>query len=62
MDWWDALGGSPLAMKELIPRHLDRDRHERHGSDDLWSEVLSTLALVGSVLLLVLLISLFGRL
>jgi hypothetical protein len=49
-------------MKELIPRHLDRDRHERHGSDDLWSEVLSTLALVGSVLLLVLLISLFGRL
>jgi hypothetical protein len=49
-------------MKERIPRHLGRDRHAPHGSDDLWSEVLSTLALAGSVLLLVLLISLFGRL
>jgi hypothetical protein len=56
------LGGSSHVMKELIPRRLDPDAHEPQGSDDLWSEVLSTLALVGSVLLLVLLISLFGRL
>lgn len=49
-------------MKELTPRNLDRDMDEPQGSDELWSEVLSTLALIGAVLLLVLLISLFGRL
>jgi hypothetical protein len=49
-------------MKELTPRDLDRDMDEPQEPDELWSEVLSTLALVGAVLLLVLLISLFGRL
>ncbi len=49
-------------MKELTPRNLDRDMREPQGPDELWSEVLATLALVGAVLMLVLLISLFGRL
>jgi hypothetical protein len=49
-------------MRELTPRNLDRDVDGPQETDELWSEVLSTLALVGAVLLLVGLISLFGRL
>jgi hypothetical protein len=49
-------------MRELTPRNLDRDVDGSQESDELWNEVLSTLALVGAVLLLVGLISLFGRL
>ena len=48
-------------MKELTPReedHLESSQED----DELWSEAMSALALIGSVLLLVLLISLFGRL
>jgi hypothetical protein len=62
MDRRDALRGSSLAMRELTPMNLDRDVDEPPEPDELLSEVLSTLALVGAVLLLVLVISLFGRL
>jgi hypothetical protein len=49
-------------MRELTPRNLDHDVDPPQEPDALWNEVLSTLGLVGAVLLLVGLISLFGRL
>jgi hypothetical protein len=49
-------------MKELTPRNLERDTDGPPEPDELWSEVLSTLALAGAVLLLIGLISMFGRL
>jgi hypothetical protein len=48
-------------MKELTPRDLE-DGPEPDEADQLWSETVSALGLIGSVLLLVLLISLVGRL
>ena len=50
------------AMKELTPRDMEDDLESSQEDDELWSETMSALALIGSVLLLVLLISLFGRL
>lgn len=49
-------------MKELTPRNRDPEVPASQAPDDLLSEVLSTLGLIGAVLLLVALISLFGRL
>jgi hypothetical protein len=45
-------------MERPTPRDIEDD-DER---DELWSEAMSALGLIGSVLLLVLLISLVGRL
>ena len=50
------------AMKELMPRDMEDDLDSSEEHDELWSEAMSALGLIGSVLLLVLLISLFGRL
>jgi hypothetical protein len=49
-------------MKDLTPRDLDDGPEPADETDELWSEAMSALGLIGSVLLLVLLISLFGRL
>lgn len=49
-------------MEELTPRNLEPDAPASQPPDGLLSEVLSTLGLIGAVLLLVGLISLFGRL
>ena len=50
------------AMKELTPGDLDDGPEPADDADELWSEAMSALGLIGSVLLLVLLISLVGRL
>jgi hypothetical protein len=50
-------------MKQLTPHHhLRRDPEPAGEDDDLWSEALSALGLIGAVLLLVFVISLVGRL
>jgi hypothetical protein len=49
-------------MKELIPGDFDDGPEPADDDDELWSEAMSALGLIGSVLLLVLLISLVGRL
>jgi hypothetical protein len=49
-------------MKELRPREMEDDLDSSHERDELWSEAMSALGLIGSVIVLVLLISLFGRL
>ncbi len=49
-------------MDELSPHKLERQMDAPEAPDDLAGEVVSTLGLIGSVLLLVALISLFGRL
>ncbi len=49
-------------MKELTPHNLDPDITGSQAPDDLLAEVVSTLGLIGAVLFLVVLISLFGRL
>ena len=49
-------------MKELTPRDMEDDLESSQEDDELWSEAMSALGLIGSVLLLVLLISLVGRL
>jgi hypothetical protein len=54
--------GYPPAMKELTPRDMDDDLESSQEDDELWGEAMSALGLIGSVLLIVLLISLFGRL
>lgn len=50
------------AMKELTPREMEDELDPSHERDEVWSEAMSALGLIGSVLLLVVLISLFGRL
>jgi hypothetical protein len=49
-------------MKELTPRDMEDDPESSQEDDELWGEAMSALGLIGSVLLLVLLISLVGRL
>ena len=49
-------------MKELTPRDMEDDLESSQEHDELWSEAMSALGLIGSVIVLVLLISLFGRL
>jgi hypothetical protein len=49
-------------MKELTPRDMEDDLESSEEHDELWSEAMSALGLIGSVLLLVVLISLVGRL
>lgn len=49
-------------MKEVTPHNLDPDIAGSQAPDDLLGEVLSTLGLIGAVLFLIVLISLFGRL
>jgi hypothetical protein len=49
-------------MKRLTPRDMQDDLESSQEHDELWSEAMSALGLIGSVILLVLLISLFGRL
>ena len=49
-------------MKQLTPRDLDDVPEPADEPDELWSEAMSALGLIGSVLVLVLLISLVGRL
>ena len=49
-------------MKELTPRDMEDDSEPADETDELWSEAMSALGLIGSVLLLALLISLVGRL
>jgi len=50
------------AMKELTPRDMEDDLDPSEEHDELWGEAMSALGLIGSVLLLVVLISLLGRL
>jgi hypothetical protein len=50
------MGMQPNRMDEVERSERPDDR------DDLWHEALASLALIGSVLILVFLISLFGRL
>ena len=49
-------------MKELTPHNLDPDIAGSQTPDDLLAEVRTTLGLIGAVLFLIVLISLFGRL
>ena len=49
-------------MKELTPRDMEDDLESSQEHDELWSEAMSALGLIGPVIVLVLLISLFGRL
>jgi hypothetical protein len=53
---WGLRGYAPDTMDEVERSERPDDR------DGLWREALSSLALIGSVLILVFLISLFGRL
>jgi hypothetical protein len=49
-------------MKQLTPPDLDHASASPDEGDDLWSETLSALGMIGAVLLIVLLISIVGRL
>jgi hypothetical protein len=49
-------------MNELSPRDLPRDGEPSKERDELWSEALSGLALIGAVLLIVFVMTLAGRL
>jgi hypothetical protein len=49
-------------MNELTPRDLDRDTEPSEERDELWSEALSALGLIGAVIVIVFVMTLFGRL
>jgi hypothetical protein len=49
-------------MNELTTRDLDHAPASPEEGDDLWSETLSALGMIGAVLLIVLVISVVGRL